>query len=127
MYGVVLLLLARVNACLVQQWYCDELLEYKSRKRGLKPQQSSKDLGLERGMVFTPHFHSRTESASHLTYSLSLPPLSLGPCLSPRVPLLCPTTAAVCLVTIALSLCNTRNSAAWTIVIPPSNQHYSIQ
>jgi hypothetical protein len=71
MYGVVLLLLARVNACLVQQWYCDELLEYKSRKRGLKPQQSSKDLGLERGMVFTPHFHSRTESASHLTYSLS--------------------------------------------------------
>jgi hypothetical protein len=70
---VLLLLLARVNACLVQQWYCDELLEYKSRKRGLKPQQSSKDLGLERGMVFTPHFHSRTESASlSPTLSLSL-------------------------------------------------------
>ena len=28
MYGVVLLLLARVNACLVLEWYCDELLEY---------------------------------------------------------------------------------------------------
>jgi hypothetical protein len=30
-------------------------------------------------------------------------------------------------VTIALSLCSTRNSAAWTIAIPPSNKHYSLQ
>jgi hypothetical protein len=73
---------------------------------------------------FTPHFHySLAESAPHLL-SLSLPPLSI--CLSlPPLPSLT-TRASVrrhgccCLVTIAISLCNTRNSAAWTIAIHPS-------
>jgi hypothetical protein len=120
------LLLARVNACLILAWYCDELLEYEKEGFGRSSPAVEQVEGLERGIPWpnssnlfsrthSDSLHSFTESASlglTLSHSLSLP---LSPPLFPRV--LLSDACCSCLVTITRSLCNTRNSAAWTWTI----------
>jgi hypothetical protein len=104
MYGVVLLLLARVNACLVLEWYCDEATGVQKRAQAAAVQQR-KDLGprtwkstADSSSLLTSIIHSPSQ---RLTYSLSLFLLFLSVSLSPpsrlllRVPLSDDTAAAV--------------------------------
>jgi hypothetical protein len=126
------------GSCKMHAWYMSgTATSYWSTKRGFRPQQSISRAveGLERGIAWpilpifslsnslgllTSSIHRVSVSWSHsLTLSL---PLCLSPPLFPRV--LLSDDCRPCLVTITLSLCNTRNSAAWTIAItipPPNN------
>jgi hypothetical protein len=112
MYGVVLLLLARVNACLVLEWYCDEATGVQKRAQAAAVQQR-KDLGPRT-------WKSTADSSSLLTSIIHSPSQRLTYSLTTRASVR--RHGCCCLVTIAISLCNTRNSAAWTIAI-----HHSIK